>query len=102
DFGPGGLVPALAEAAGGRPATARDLFGVVWDRLPAGASDPPGRVLPAFLRLRRELVAECGVERGRVRPSARLDDLIPKRGRAIHWERLGERLGRPLPELGQP
>jgi hypothetical protein len=102
-FGPGGLIAeaaSIAEARAG-PVRGRDLLGVVLRRLPEGAVDQVRPLRPAFFRLRAALVAECGLARGAVRPSARLEDLVCCEGRADRWARLARRLGQPLPELRQ-
>jgi hypothetical protein len=99
DFGPGGLAAELTQFAGngvGRP-SAGELLEVVRRRLPGGSSFVARPARPAFLRLREALVAECDTPRARVRPSARLEDLVPRARRADLWARLSWRLGQPLP-----
>ena len=51
-----------------------------------------------FYRLRRELVEVLGVARRDVRPSTRLEDLVPRRRRRAVWQHLRKR-GLELPEL---
>jgi hypothetical protein len=51
----------------------------------------------AFYHLRRTLIGELGVDRARVRPSARLRDLLPAEARGTAGPRLAAALG--LPDL---
>jgi hypothetical protein len=98
-LGPGALparLVALADAER-RPPTADTLVELVRRSLPAGASFQPRPLTPIFLRLREALEAECELAKGAVRPSARLEDLFPRRGRAGVRERVERRLGQPLP-----
>jgi hypothetical protein len=102
-FGPGGLAAELArltEAHRG-PLTAGDLLDLVWRRLPAAGGLPVVPVRPTFYKLRAALAAECGVDRRRVRPSARLEDLVPRQKRADRWAGLSRRLGLPLPPFAE-
>jgi acyl carrier protein len=70
--------------------------------------DPPTLTTPgclsagAFYRLRRQLMGRFRVERRRIRPASRLDDLIPATDRRARWQRLGEDLGWRLPALVRP
>jgi hypothetical protein len=52
-----------------------------------------------FYRLRRELVEVLGMDRRDVRPSTRLEDLIPAHQRRAVWKHLRRR-GLALPRLG--
>jgi hypothetical protein len=54
-----------------------------------------------FYRLRRELIEVLGVDRREVRPSTRLDDLIPAGQRRAVWKHLRKR-GLRLPDLCLP
>jgi hypothetical protein len=103
DFGPGGLAAELTQRAEGRsrPLTVGELLEVVRRRVPGGASFIARPARPAFLRLRDALVVECGLPRHRIRPSAQLEDLMPRARRADLWARLTQRLGQPLPPLLQ-
>jgi hypothetical protein len=103
DFGPGRLAAELARATEGGSGrlTAGELLGVIRRRLPGGASFIARPARPAFLRLRDALVAECGAPRHLIRPSARLEDLVPRAKRADHWTRLSRRLGQPLPPFAE-
>jgi hypothetical protein len=57
----------------------------------------------AFYRLRRALGEVCRVPRERVRPRARLEDLVPLDDRPRHWQELRARLGNLyLPPLRRP
>jgi hypothetical protein len=57
----------------------------------------------AFYRLRRALGEVCRVPRERVRPRARLEDLIPLPDRHRYWQELQARLGNlHLPPLRRP
>jgi hypothetical protein len=57
----------------------------------------------AFYRLRRALGEVCGVPRERVRPQARLEDLVPLPDRPRHWQELRARLSNlHLPRLRRP
>lgn len=56
----------------------------------------------AFYRLRRALIVEASAERGRVRPGASLEDLLPRRHRRTLWVRLGRAADVPLPPLVLP
>jgi hypothetical protein len=57
----------------------------------------------AFYRLRRALGEVCGVPRERVRPQARLEDLVPLPDRPRAWHELQARLGGlHLPPLRRP
>jgi hypothetical protein len=57
----------------------------------------------AFYRLRQALGEVCGVPRERVRPQARLEDLIPLHGRPRYWRELRARLSNlHLPPLRRP
>jgi hypothetical protein len=58
--------------------------------------------LPVFYRLRRTLMERFGVPRESVAPSARLDELVPSRGRRRHWQELSRALDLPLPGLCRP
>lgn len=102
-FGPGGISAELARLAESRRGalTAGDLMEVVWRRLPPGAADLTRPLRPVFFRLREALVVECGAPRAAVRPSARLDDLVPKTKRADRWAALEDRLGQPLPPFAE-
>jgi hypothetical protein len=97
-LGPGELAAGLARLRS-RPATAADLVALVWQRLPKGAVCSTKPATSAFFRLRDALVAEGTIPRHRARPSARLDALLPQRGRHDLWSRLTKRLGKPLPAL---
>jgi hypothetical protein len=101
DFGPSGLVAELIRRAGTRPLTANHLFELVWQRLPPERSTTVCPVRPTFYRLRAALADECGLPRGLIRPSARLEDLVPRQGRADFRTRLEKRLGTPLPPYVQ-
>jgi hypothetical protein len=103
DFGPGGLAAELArcsEVCEGR-LVAGQVLESVRRRLSPGASFTPHPVRPAFARLRDALVAECSLPRRVIRPSARLEELVPRSGRADSWARLGRRLGQPLPPFAE-
>jgi hypothetical protein len=57
----------------------------------------------AFYRLRRALGEVCGVPRERVRPEARLEDLVPLHDRPRAWRELRARLSNlHLPPLRRP
>jgi hypothetical protein len=57
----------------------------------------------AFYRLRLALGEVCGVPRERVRPRARLEDLVPLPDRPRHWQELQARLSNlRLPPLRRP
>jgi acyl carrier protein len=56
----------------------------------------------AFYRLRRQLMGLLRIERRRIRPASRLEDLVPERHRRAEWQRLGEGMGWRLPELVRP
>lgn len=57
----------------------------------------------AFYRLRRVLGEVCGVPRERVRPRARLEDLVPLHDRRRYWQELQGRLNNlHLPPLRRP
>jgi hypothetical protein len=57
----------------------------------------------AFYRLRRALGEVCGVPRGRVRPRARLEQLVPLADRPRYWQELRARLSDlHLPGLRRP
>ena len=57
----------------------------------------------AFYRLRRALGEVCGVPRERVRPGARLEDLVPLHDRPRAWRELRARLSNlHLPPLRRP
>jgi F0F1-type ATP synthase assembly protein I len=103
DFGPGGLAAELIRLAESTPRlVAGELLEVVRQRLSPGASFTPHRTRPAYLRLREALVAEFALPRQAIRPSARLQDLVPRMGRADSWARLARRLGQPLPPFAEP
>ena len=51
-----------------------------------------------FYRLRRELIEVLGVNRQEVRPSTRLEDLVPRNRRRAVWQHLRKQ-GLELPEL---
>lgn len=53
----------------------------------------------AFYVFRRGLCDEFGLDRKQVRPSTRMDDLVPKADRRRRWRALREALGLELPEL---
>lgn len=55
-----------------------------------------------FYHLRRELVAQLGIDRNRVRLSLRFEDLLPPEARQQAWTRLGQTLGLRLPALRRP
>ncbi|MBI1914631.1 MAG: hypothetical protein HYS12_07820 [Planctomycetes bacterium] len=55
--------------------------------------------LRTFYRLRRELIEVLGVDRRDVRPSTRLEALVPRRRRRVVWQHLRRR-GLELPDLG--
>jgi hypothetical protein len=98
-FGPGELgadLRRLGEAEN-RPPEVRDLLRLVTARLPPGAGYAAPRLRETFYRLRQAIMAECRTPRERIRPSARLEDVIPRRERGDHWRRLGLRLGQELP-----
>src|SRR5262249_25585683 len=83
------------------PLTAGRVLEVVRRRLSPGASYTAQPLRPAFVRLRDALAAEYGLPRRAIRPSARLEGLVPRAGRADSWARLGRRLGQPLPPFGE-
>jgi acyl carrier protein len=56
----------------------------------------------AFYRVRRQLMGRFRVERRRIRPASRLDDLISETNRRAEWRRLGKCLGWKLPDLVRP
>lgn len=66
--------------------TVADLAAAVVSRLPRASGACPGA--KAFYALRRLLAEHAGVERRRVRPRARLEELIPPRRRHRVWKRL--------------
>jgi acyl carrier protein len=53
----------------------------------------------AFYVFRRGLCDEFGLDRQRVRPSTRMEDLVPKADRRRRWRALSMRLGLDLPKL---
>jgi acyl carrier protein len=81
--------------------TVGDLYECVMSRLPAVESR---RCLSAatFYRLRRGLIAGFGGERGSIRPSSSMDQIVPERGRRAAWRDLAGGLGWRLPELARP
>jgi hypothetical protein len=82
--------------------TVGELYGYVLAKL----TQPPSSGCISsvtFYRLRRALQELFGWSRERVRPAARMENLVPREGRPEHWQRLAEAL-RParLPELRRP
>jgi acyl carrier protein len=83
--------------------TVGDLYHFVLARIEGPALTTPGCLsAAAFYRLRRQLMGRFRVERRRIRPASRLDDLIPPANRRADWQRLGECLGWRLPALIRP
>lgn len=96
---PGQLAAELRQVEQDRsaPACAWDLLELLRRHLPAEAHEITYSLRPVFYRLRTALIEECRIERQRVRPSARLEDLVPHQRRADHWSGLSRRLGQSLP-----
>lgn len=83
--------------------TIGDLHHYVLARIDGPTLTTPGCLsAAAFYRLRRQLMGRFRVERRRIRPASRLDDLIPSTDRRAEWQRLGECLGWRLPDLVHP
>jgi len=75
----------LSDADCTRVGTIADLAALVISKLP---KSPTACVTArTFYKLRSHMVAQCGIERRQVRPSARIGDLIPT-GLAHTWRRL--------------
>jgi hypothetical protein len=103
NFGPGGLAAVLerlGEPQQGAP-TAGDLLRVVRAWLPRRGRCVLRPVRPTFYRLRAALAAECGVPRRCIRPSALLEDLVPRPRRADRWSGLARRLEQELPTFAE-
>jgi hypothetical protein len=83
----------------GRAPKVGDLLALVRDHLPDGAFARTRPLRPLFLRLRDAVAVEWGVWPRQVRPSARLDALLPREGLADAWKHLGLRFGRDMPPL---
>jgi hypothetical protein len=85
-----------------RITTVGELYGFLLGQ--AGRRTPtPCPTSRAFYRLRRTLMSELGVDRGRVRPDARLRDLFPRASGGTPWSRLATLLDLPdLPEMEPP
>jgi hypothetical protein len=57
---------------------------------------------PAFHQVREALTSTLHISKRSIRPSARLEDLFPKEGRAAMWTAFFQRLNVPSPELELP
>jgi hypothetical protein len=91
---------ALAHGAGaGKIRTMGQLYDFVFARFARGQAQVCV-TSAAFYRLRRALGEVCGVPRERVRPRARLEDLVPPQDRPRAWQQLQARLGGPHQRLG--
>ncbi len=87
----------------GQIRTAGDLFHYILLKLPCDGSGSAGCPSSrAFHRLRRALMDHHGIDRRRVRPGARMAELIPADDLPDAWPRLGRDLGWRLPDLVRP
>jgi hypothetical protein len=96
------LLQDMTAATGDAPGeyTAGHVHEFVWRHLAGGLRR--GRMdalVPLFRELREALVRVSGVPPRSVRPSTRLDEILPRTGRWQTWLRLGEALGTTLPAL---
>jgi hypothetical protein len=78
-----------------------DLHAFILARIPCARS---GACVTsaAFHRLRRALGELLAVPRERVRPGARMEELVPAQERRRFWQECGDRLGLSLPPLRRP
>jgi hypothetical protein len=92
----------IPEEAAARMYTPRDVIEYVMAHVERG----PARSCASqrgFHVVRRELVRQLPVDRDRVRPKARLSELIPREVRKTVWPRIGTALGvSEWPELVRP
>jgi len=88
-----------------RMVTVADLNAAVLEKLRAGQRIVDERRCVSshlFYRLRRALMEAWGVPRAEVRLEARLDNLLPRKGRKACWSGLRDSLALELPELSLP
>lgn len=84
----------ISDEEAARIATVRDLAEYVYSKVPH-ANSRVCLTQRAFHRLRRAARAGLGVRRDNVRPSTRLDEMLPLRGRIEDWNRLKDAIGMP-------
>ncbi|MCG6154809.1 hypothetical protein [Rubinisphaera margarita] len=86
--------------------TVGDLYEVVLEKLDqqreAAQATGGCPTIPPFLNIRNAIVSLAPVERKNVRPSSRLEDLLPENQRILLWRELQQRLQLPLPPLVLP
>jgi len=102
ELGAGGLAARLwhLEKEQGRPATAADLLPLVLEHLPPGARAPAQQPLQAlFFHLRGVLSEQLQLPRQSIRPSTRLEDIVPRQSRRACCDRLFRQLGHFYPDL---
>jgi len=83
--------------------TLGDLHRYVFERL--ALKDRKAQPCPTaavFYRVRRALMAQGPIDRRRIRPAARVQDLLPEGGRRDAWSALGRTLGFTVPDLSLP
>jgi len=81
--------------------TVGDIYRYVLERIQV--DDSPGCLSSkAFYRLRRVLIESFEAPRSSIRPTTRLDVLIPRKDRDSAWQRLEARLKLNLPGLQHP
>jgi acyl carrier protein len=78
--------------------TVGQAYRYILDRIELSAA-APCRSASQFYRIRRALIATTGVVRRSLRPSTRLNDVLPETGRREAWERLGDQAGLTIPRL---
>jgi acyl carrier protein len=83
-----------------RARTVGGLFDKLMEKLNS-PSVPSGMCVRTFVfqRLRRELVESRAIDRKRIRPSATINDLVPRAHRIETWDELTARTGFRLPRL---
>jgi acyl carrier protein len=84
--------------------TVGDLYKYVLDCLNSDAGTRPSVCLTAvtFNKLRRLLMSELGIDRGRIRPDSPTDSILPTQDRRVIWSRLEKTLKLKLPRLTLP
>jgi acyl carrier protein len=92
---------AIPDEAAAELNTVGRLYAFVLSRL---YTDRPTQCISSliFYQARRALIDLSGAGRRSIRPSTRMEDLLPAKSRQEHWQNLSRAMGMQLPELALP
>lgn len=91
----------ISDEEAGNVSTAGELNALIVSKL-RGRTSEQCLTSAAFYRTRRAIIDSLGVSRREVKPSARLDQIFPRRRRREHWRRVQNAMTLDLPALQHP